>query len=167
LQAALEQVCREGGALVVYSLSRLARSVRDTLAIGDRLDRAGADLVSLSESIDTTTAAGKMIFRMLAVLSEFERDLVSERTSMALAHKRANGEHTGGDAPFGWRVADGRLLAHAAEQAVIARARELRGSGLSLRGVASRLAAEGARSRAGGAFAAEQVARMVETREAA
>jgi DNA invertase Pin-like site-specific DNA recombinase len=161
LQAALDQVCREGGALVVYSLSRLARSVRDTLTIGDRLDRAGADLVSLSESIDTTTAAGKMIFRMLAVLSEFERDLVSERTSMALAHKRANGEHTGGDAPFGWRVADGRLLAHAAEQAVIARARELRADGLSLRAVAARLASEGERSRVGRTFAATQVARMV------
>ena len=162
LQAALEQVCREGGALVVYSLSRLARSVRDTLTIGDRLDRAGADLVSLSESIDTTSAAGKMVFRMLAVLSEFERDLVSERTSMALAHKRSRGEHTGGDAPFGYRVAGGRLVALDPEQAVIARARELRSSGLSLRAVASRLAAEGAQSRVGRMFSAVQVARMLE-----
>jgi predicted glycoside hydrolase/deacetylase ChbG (UPF0249 family) len=56
-------------------MSRLARSVKDTLSIGDRLDSAGADLVSLSESTDTTSAAGKMVFRMLAVLSEFERDL--------------------------------------------------------------------------------------------
>jgi site-specific DNA recombinase len=82
LQAALEEVGRERGALVVYSFSRLARSVKDTLSIGDRLDSAGADLVSLSESIDTTNAAGKMVFRMLAVLSEFERDLVVERTNL-------------------------------------------------------------------------------------
>lgn len=61
----------EGDALVVYSLSRLARSTKDTLEIADRLDRLGADLVSLSENIDTTTAAGKMVFRILAVLSEF------------------------------------------------------------------------------------------------
>jgi DNA invertase Pin-like site-specific DNA recombinase len=162
LQAALDQVCREGGALVVYSLSRLARSVRDTLTIGDRLERAGADLVSLSESIDTTSAAGKMIFRMLAVLSEFERDLVSERTTMALAHLRANGRHTGGDAPFGYRVEGGALVAHAPEQAVISRARTLRGAGLSLRAVAARLAAEGACSRDGRVFAAQQVARMVD-----
>jgi DNA invertase Pin-like site-specific DNA recombinase len=166
LCAALDQVCREGGALVVYSLSRLARSVRDTLVIGDRLERAGADLVSLSESIDTTSAAGKMIFRMLAVLSEFERDLVSERTTMALAHLRANGRHTGGDAPFGYRVADGRLVAHEPEQRVIARARTLRGEGHSLRAVAARLAAEGTRSRVGGVFAATQVARMLEAEAA-
>src|SRR4051812_9422716 len=60
LQMALEVVCQARGVLVVYSLSRLARSTRDTLAIADRLERAGADLVSLSEKIDTTSAAGKM-----------------------------------------------------------------------------------------------------------
>ena len=49
-------------------------------AIAERLDKAGADLVSLSEKIDTTSATGKMVFRLLAVLAEFERDLVSERT---------------------------------------------------------------------------------------
>ena len=78
LQTALEAACREHGALVVYSFSRLARSVKDTLSIADRLDAAGADLVSLSESIDTMSTAGKMVLRMLAVLSEFERDLVVE-----------------------------------------------------------------------------------------
>lgn len=73
LQAALAHACRARAALVTYSLSRLARSTRDALAISERLSGAGADLVSLSERIDTTTAAGKMVFRMLAVLAEFER----------------------------------------------------------------------------------------------
>ena len=76
--------CEKGCALVVYSLSRLARSTRDTLDIADRLAASGADLVSLSERIDTTTAAGKMVFRMLAVLAEFERDIISERTKTAM-----------------------------------------------------------------------------------
>lgn len=66
---------KKGGVLVVYSLSRLARSTKDTLAISEQLGKAGADLVSLSEKIDTTGAAGKMMFRMLAVLAEFERDV--------------------------------------------------------------------------------------------
>ena len=48
-----------------------------------RVGKSGADLVSLSERIDTTTAAGKMVFRMLAVLAEFERDQVVERTKGA------------------------------------------------------------------------------------
>jgi DNA invertase Pin-like site-specific DNA recombinase len=76
LQAALARACRTKGVLVSYSLSRLARSTKDALAISERLASAGADLVSLSERIDTTTAAGKMVFRMLAVLAEFERDLI-------------------------------------------------------------------------------------------
>lgn len=150
LQAALEEVCRERGALVVYSLSRLARSVRDTLTIGDRLDSAGADLVSLSESIDTTNAAGKMVFRMLAVLSEFERDLVVERTTMALAHKRSRGERVG-EMPFGYRLAaDGtHLEADETEQATLSRLRALRGEGLSVRRIADSLNREGIPARDG------------------
>ncbi len=63
LQKALKAVCkRRGQAIVVYSLSRLARSTQDCLAIAEKLRKAGADLVSLSEKIDTTTAAGKMVF---------------------------------------------------------------------------------------------------------
>jgi Resolvase, N terminal domain len=100
LQEALSRCTK--GALVVYSLSRLARSTKDTLEIADRLAGAGADLVSLSERIDTTTASGKMVFRTLAVLAEFERDQVSERTRFAMAHKKGNGERVG-SVPYGFR----------------------------------------------------------------
>src|SRR5438067_13834535 len=67
LRAALNEACRTKATLVVYSLSRLARSTKDAIAISDCLAKSGADLVSLSERVDTTSAAGKMIFRMLAV----------------------------------------------------------------------------------------------------
>ena len=87
LQRALEAACRPNTALVVYSLSRLARSTKDAILLSERLAKGGADLVSLSERIDTTTAAGKMVFRMLAVLSEFERDLLSERTKTAIVYE--------------------------------------------------------------------------------
>ncbi len=145
LQAALTEACSKGAALVVYSLTRLSRSTRDALNISERLDKAGADLVSLSEKIDTTTAAGKMVFRMLAVLAEFERDQISERTRTAMQHKRARCEYTGGAPPYGWRVAsDGvRLEVHRVEQAVMHAARELRAAGLSLRKIGTRLTAAG------------------------
>jgi DNA invertase Pin-like site-specific DNA recombinase len=68
----LAAACERKAALIVYSLSRLARSTKDAIAISERLAKNGADLVSLSERIDTTTAAGKIVFRMLAVLAEFE-----------------------------------------------------------------------------------------------
>ena len=74
LDAALKATGK-GMALVCYSISRLARSTRDMLHISEQLDKKGADLVSLTEKIDTTTAAGRMVFKMLAVLADFGKAL--------------------------------------------------------------------------------------------
>ena len=103
LQAALDLVCREKAILVVYSLSRLARNTRDTLEIFERLRKAGAHLVSLSEKLDTTSACGRMIFRVLAVMAEFERDQTSERTQAIADFLKANGRRAG-TVPYGYRV---------------------------------------------------------------
>jgi len=142
LQAALDAVAK-GDALVVYSLSRLSRSTKDTLAIAELLAKREADLVSLSEKIDTTSAAGKMVFRILAVLSEFERDQISDRTRFALAHKKANGEKTGGDVPFGFRARNGKLYPHAEERKAIRLVLGLKAEGLTLRSICRALEAAG------------------------
>jgi DNA invertase Pin-like site-specific DNA recombinase len=129
----LEAVCKSHGVLIVYSLSRLARSTKDTIVIGERLGKASADLVSLSERIDTTSAAGKMMFRMLAVLAEFERDQISERTTTAMRFKAAQGQRVG-KIPFGYDLAaDGiTLVANPIEQATIKTINELRANGFSM-----------------------------------
>ena len=144
LLKALEAVKQTGAVLVVYSLSRLARSTKDTILIGEQLERAGADLASLSEKIDTTTAAGKMVFRMLAVMAEFERDLVSERTTTVMAHKRANGQRVG-SIPYGFDLADDgtTLVENDSEQGVLALIESLREDGFSLRAIADELSARG------------------------
>ena len=145
LQDALQAVCKKrGAALVIYSLSRLARSTKDAIGIAERLDKAGADLVSLSERIDTTTAAGKMIFRLLAVFAEFERDLVSERTKSALQYKKANGQRIG-TIPYGHDLApDGRtLVENTHEQGVIRDIHKLRASGKTFRRIAQVLTDRG------------------------
>ena len=160
LQAALDAVGK-GDALIVYSLSRLSRSTRDTLTIAEDLQKRGADLVSLSEKIDTTSAAGKMVFRMLAVLSEFERDQISDRTRFALAHKRANGEKTGGDVPFGYRARKGKLYPYAKEQRVIAMIQDLRAEGFSLRKMGRRLTSAGIRPRGLGVWHAKSIQRII------
>lgn len=150
LQAALIEVGRaKGAALVVYSLSRLARSVKDTLEIAGRLDRSGADLVSLSEKIDTTSAAGRMVFRMLAVLAEFERDLCGERTKAALSLKKHRGECVG-EVPLGWRRDGDRLVPEPAGQRAVATIRELRERGFTLREIAAELERVGIRRAKGG-----------------
>jgi DNA invertase Pin-like site-specific DNA recombinase len=145
----------------------LARSTRDTLDIAERLERAGADLVSLSESIDTTSAAGRMVFRMLAVLAEFERDLVGERTRCAMHAKRAKGERTSGHLPFGFSLAaDGvHLVESAHEQVILARILELRREGLSLRAIAAELVRLGMKPRSGATWS-PKVLRDICAREA-
>lgn len=167
LQAALEAACRDHAALVVYSLSRLARSTRDTLNISERLEKAGADLVSLSEKIDTTSAAGKMVFRMLAVLAEFERDQISERTSSAMRHMKAQGRRVG-TIPYGFDLSpDGRgLLANHREQGALSIMRALRADGLSLRRIAAELERRGISAKNGGTWKAEAI-RGILAREAA
>lgn len=151
LQAALDAVCATGGVLVVYSLSRLARSTKDTIAIADRLAGSRAELVSLTERIDTTTATGKMFFRLMAVLAEFERDLISERTKAGLAQKRSESERVG-QLPYGYDLADdGRTVRpNPAELALLAEIGALRSAGRSLRWIARDLTRRGVPTKNGG-----------------
>jgi site-specific DNA recombinase len=166
LNNAIAAVCRQkGAALVVYSLSRLARSTRDAINLAEKLEKAGADLVSLSEHLDTTSASGKMIFRLLAVLAEFERDLISERTRAALAHKRSKGERIG-TVPFGYRLAeDGiHLVPESTEQATLRRLRSMKTRGLPWRVIAEQFNEEGIPTRNGQPwtlFTARKCARLV------
>lgn len=160
LQEALRSVGR-GDSLVVYSLSRLARSTRDTLMIAETLERKGADLVSLSERIDTTSSTGKMVFRMLAVLSEFERDVISERTSMAMRHLQRQGRYVGGHPPYGMCQGNDGLVCLEEEQAAMRFAVDLRAQGKSLRQISQIMAMSGMTNRRGRPLAATQVGRMV------
>jgi len=156
LQQALNSIGK-GDVLVFYSLSRLARSTKDAIAISELLQKNDAHFVSLSEDINTTSAAGKMIFRMLAVLAEFERDLVSERTCFALQHKKKSGYKTGGDVPYGFDCIQGKLVENHQEQEVISKILELRANGYSMRNIASTLNEDGILTKRGKHWQATQV----------
>ncbi len=161
LQKAIGMACEQRAILVVYSLSRLSRSTKDTLALAERLGKAGADLVSLSEKIDTTSAAGKMVFRMLAVLNEFERDQISERTAAALRHKREKRQPYS-PTPYGFdRICDLLVVNHD-EQKVIEEILELREKGWSLRKIANRLNVEKVPAKRGGRWFASAVRSVIE-----
>lgn len=150
LQHALNAVTECSGVLVCYSLSRLARSTKDTLSIAERLDKANADLVSLSEKLDTSSAAGRMIFRLMAVLAEFERDLISERTVAALQQKRRRGGRMG-QIPFGFKVdTDGDTLVEAnGEQQIIHQVQRMRNEGRTLKAIAEKLVSDRVPNKAG------------------
>ena len=87
---------REGDVVVVTELSRLSRSVKDLFDIVEKIHNAGADIKSLKESwIDTTSPQGKLLFTMFAGISQFERDLIRQRTMEGLQAARARGRNGG------------------------------------------------------------------------
>jgi DNA invertase Pin-like site-specific DNA recombinase len=162
LKAALDAVCKgKGNVLVIYSLSRMARSTKDTIIISERLQKAGANLASLSERIDTTSAAGKMVFRMLAVFAEFEKDLASERTKLAAAYKRSKGE-AWAVTPYGQGKDDaGKLVDDQAEQAAVVKVLELRAEGKSIRAIVDAMNTNNVTRRGGGRWHIASVQRLI------
>lgn len=82
---------RPGDTLIIDSFSRLSRSTKDLLDIVEKLTAMNVHLVSLKENLDTTTATGKMMLTMLSALSQFERDLIAERTRDGLKAARSRG----------------------------------------------------------------------------
>lgn len=94
LRACLDYL-RPGDVLVVAKLDRLGRSLAHLIETVTTLDSRGIGLVSLSESIDTTTAAGRLLLHVLGAVGQFERDLIVERTQAGLAAARARGRKGG------------------------------------------------------------------------
>jgi len=94
LKAALDYM-RAGDTLVVWKLDRLARSLRQLIDTVEELNSREIGLRSLTESIDTTTAGGKLIFHIFGALAEFERSVIRERTCAGLAAARAQGRLSG------------------------------------------------------------------------
>jgi DNA invertase Pin-like site-specific DNA recombinase len=86
---------RHGDVLVVWKLDRLSRSLKDLLLILEKVETAGAGFRSLTEAIDTTTPAGRMMMQMLGSFAEFERAMVRERTHAGLKAARAQGRQGG------------------------------------------------------------------------
>ena len=95
LQACLKRL-RRGDVLVVWKLDRLSRSLSDLLRILQKVDETGAGFKSLTETVDTTTPAGRLMMNMLGSFSQFEREIIRERTKLGLARARANGHKGGG-----------------------------------------------------------------------
>jgi DNA invertase Pin-like site-specific DNA recombinase len=116
------------------------------------------------ESLDTATAAGRLVLNIMVSVSQWEREAIGERTKDALAHKRANGERTG-TVPFGLNVTqDGHSLEEdPAEQDILTRIHELKAAGHTTRQIADELNRQGYVTRRGTAWKFEYVARILRT----
>jgi DNA invertase Pin-like site-specific DNA recombinase len=82
---------RSGDTLVIWRLDRLARSLKDLIEWSSYLDKNGVGLKSIQENIDTTTSTGRLVFHIFGALSEFERNLIVDRTRAGLASARVRG----------------------------------------------------------------------------
>jgi DNA invertase Pin-like site-specific DNA recombinase len=86
---------RAGDVLVVWKLDRLGRSLQDLIAILGGLERRGIGFWSISDQIDTTTAAGRLVFHITGAVAEFEHTLMSERTKAGMQAARRKGREPG------------------------------------------------------------------------
>ena len=94
LEKLLERLT-EGDTVVVESLSRLGRSTKDLIWLMETFNSKGVNLVSLKESIDTTTSTGKLLFTLMSAIAQFERDVIADRTRVGLNSARARGRKGG------------------------------------------------------------------------
>ena len=95
LTRVLDDVLRRGDVLVVWKLDRLARSLTKLITTAEDLEERGIGLVSLTESIDTTTPGGVLVFHVFGAIAQFERALIRERTAAGLAEARRRGRKGG------------------------------------------------------------------------
>ena len=149
-------------AVIVAKLDRLTRSVKDLCELLERFERRGVALISVAESLDTSSAAGRLVLNIMTAVSQWEREAIGERTRDAMSHKRANGERVG-NIQFGYRLGtDGKhVQPDAAEQAVLKEIHHLRHGGHTMRGIAAALNQRELRTRRGSAWRLEHVARIL------
>lgn len=149
-------------ALLIIKLDRLTRSVADLGRLIDEYFAPGkAELLSVSEQIDTRSASGRLVLNILASVSQWEREIIAERTRDVMRHKKKQGEYIGGHIPYGFEVIDGELVANGLEQEVIRQAQTLYANGLSLRKVSDILDQRGFQARTGAVFHPAQIQRMI------
>ena len=141
---AVALVLKEKATLFLYQLSRGFRSTLNSIEVSERLDKAGANLVSYSEDIASHTPSGKLYFTIISAMAQFEREMIGLRTKDALAHKKANGGKLGGTTPFGFKLIKktGKLSKNKREQEAISRMMYLREEGYSYNRIADILTKE-------------------------
>ena len=91
--------------VIIAKLDRLTRSVKDLCTLLERFSRRGVTLISVAESLDTGSAAGRLVLNIMTAVSQWEREAIGERTRDTMSHKRNQG-HRVGNIAYGFRLAD-------------------------------------------------------------
>jgi len=135
-------------AVIIFKLDRLTRSVTDwNTLIADYFTKHA--LLSVSDQIDTRTAAGRLCLNVLMSVAQWEREAIGERTSTALRQKQSQGQHVGSPA-YGYEMLDKQLVKVASEYEAIALVKEMKANGCTLQQIADELNAQNIKTKRGG-----------------
>jgi site-specific DNA recombinase len=151
LSALLAEVSAQRiGTVIVLKLDRLTRSVHDLAELLALFAKADCALISVSENVDTSSASGRLLLNLLASVSQWEAEAISERTSIALRYKKSQGL-VYGRTPFGFIRDGARLVRDPESQAVLREIQDMHMKhGMTLRAIARQLNEHGVRPSQGG-----------------
>lgn len=154
---------REIAGVIIAKLDRLTRSVRDLAALIELLQKCDCSLISCAETLDTSTASGRMILNITVTIAQWEREIICERTSDALQAKLKRGE-AAGNVPYGWKSTgkDAQMVPDPIELGLIDMMRLMRKSGHSYAFIAGHLNAGGHKTRRGTPWRLQYVASILE-----
>ena len=137
-------------AVVVYKLDRLSRKQRDTLSIiEDHFLKNHVDLISLNETLDTTTAWGRAMIGILSAFNQMESETIQMRTTDGRKAKARKGGYAGGKPPIGYKAQDGNLVVVPEEAEIVRLVFKLREEHWTLIGITEELNRRGYRTKKG------------------
>ena len=153
---------KEIDVVVIYKLDRLTRSVKDLGVLLELFEKKNVSVVSAVESLDSSSAAGRLVIHIMISASQWEREVIGERTSFALQHMKTQNKRVG-QINYGYQLADDgvHLEENEFEQSVISKIKKLHDAGCSFNVIAAELNRQGYKTRKGGKWYHQYVSNIL------